>query len=70
MAIADSYATGAGVLKDKVLAHMWLNIASSKGIAHSSEMRDKLEKSMSPADISEATKKAKRCLKSRYKYCD
>jgi TPR repeat protein len=80
--LSHSYLTGTGVIRDKILAHMWMNIAAAKGfVLHmpgipvrgkgtAAEARDRLEKSMSPADISEATKRAKRCLKSRYKYCN
>ena len=60
---------GVGILKDNILAHMWLNIAASNGIEYSATMRDYLEQKMTPSDIAIATNKAKKCLNSNYRKC-
>ena len=64
------YAEGEGIFKDTVSAHMWWNIAASNGNRNAAKNRDTIEKSMTPEDISEATKKAKLCLRSNYKNCE
>ena len=42
------YANGEGVLKDSVLAHMWLNIAGANGNKDARRRRDKLERGHEP----------------------
>lgn len=68
--LAFMYGKGRGVIKDYILAHMWWNIAASKGAKAAAGNRDIIEKKMTAADISKATQKAKRCLKSYYKDCE
>ena len=63
------YMAGVGVLKDKILAHMWFNIAASNGWGPSAGIRDNLEQKMTPSDIAIATNKAKKCLNSNYRKC-
>ena len=63
------YMAGVGVLKDKILAHMWFNIAASNGWGPSAGIRDNLEQKMTPSDIAIATNKARKCLNSNYKKC-
>ena len=58
-----------GVLKDKILAHMWFNIAASNGMETAAGIRDYLEEQMSHSDIKLATKRAKKCLSSNFKRC-
>lgn len=47
-----------GVPRDDVTAHMWLNLSASQGNEMAAPLRDWVEKSMSPEDISEAQKRA------------
>ena len=63
------YDTGEGVLKDSVLAHMWLNIAGANGDEGARENRDTLERDMTRAEISRATKLARTCMDSDYQDC-
>jgi len=53
------YAEGEGLLKDYVLAHMWANLAAAQGLESASEMRDHLEKAMTPAQIAGAQRLAR-----------
>ena len=64
------YATGRGVLKDSVLAHMWLNIAGANGHARARKLRDSLERDMTRAEISRATELARACMTSDYQDCE
>ncbi len=48
------YGKGQGVTKDYVQAHSWLNLAAVQGKKYAGEMRDFLEKQMTPAQIAEA----------------
>ena len=53
------YANGEGVLQDNVTAHMWFNIAGANGDEDGRDNREKIEWKMTPADISEAQKRAR-----------
>ena len=64
------YATGRGVLKDSVLAHMWSNIASANGDEAARKQRDNLEDDMTRAEISRATELARTCMTSDYQDCE
>jgi len=64
------YWSGQGVVQDLVFAHMWLNLAALQGDADVATNRNELAKKMTPAQIAEAKKKAKRCMASGYKDCD
>ena len=63
------YDTGWGVLKDSVLAHMWLNIAGANGNEVARENRDNLERDMTRVEISRATELARECMVSDYQDC-
>ena len=63
------YFGGRGVLKDFVLAHMWLNIVGTNGQKVARENRDKLERVMTRAEISRATELARMCMDSDYQDC-
>ena len=63
------YALGKGVLKDWVYAHMWGNIASSNGGENGGKVRDIAAKNMTPAQIAEAQKLARECVRKKYKGC-
>ena len=64
------YATGEGVLKDSVLAHMWLNIAGANGDEAARERRDGLERDMTRAEVSRAAELARVCMTSDYQDCE
>ena len=64
------YATGEGVLKDSVLAHMWWNIAGSNGHEAAREGRDHLERHMTRAEVSRASELAQVCMTSDYQDCE
>ena len=58
-----AYDTGEGVLQDSAEAHMWLNLAASRSSgadrARSVGARDRVAKRMTPADLSEAQRRAR-----------
>jgi TPR repeat protein len=54
------YQKGIGVLRDVVRAHMWLNLAAAAGESGAADERDELEGRMSPAQIAEAEKLARK----------
>jgi TPR repeat protein len=56
--LGNAYQEGVGVLRDVVAAHMWLNLAAA-GNQSAAEVRDELEKRMTPAQIAEAEKLAR-----------
>ncbi len=53
------YGNAQGVPKDYVLAHMWLNLVAAKGLKDAGELRDLLEKNMTPAQLAQAQRLAK-----------
>jgi hypothetical protein len=63
------YGTGQGVIQDNVYAHMWWNIAAASGHKSATKNRDKVAKQMTPAEISEARKLARECVRKQYKGC-
>jgi TPR repeat protein len=66
--LAMMYDMGRGVIQDNVYAHMWANIATAN--AYSAEWyRDRLAKFMTPAQIAEAQKLARECVRKKYKNC-
>ena len=64
------YANGEGVLQDNVTAHMWFNIAGANGDEDGRDNREFIERKMTPADISEAQKRARICMASNYTDCE
>jgi TPR repeat protein len=48
------FLNGKGVLQDFCLAHMWLNIASSRGHEKARKQLEKLTQSMTPEQVAEA----------------
>ena len=64
------YADGEGVLQDNVTAHMWFNIAGANGAEDGRDDREIIERKMTPADISEAQKRARICMASNYTDCE
>jgi len=63
------YALGAGVKKDFVRAHMWGSIAKSIGGKDRGKVRDYVEEIMTPAQIAEAQKLARECIRKEYLGC-
>ena len=51
--LGNMYATGRGGPQDSVQAHMWLNLAASKGDTDAVKVRDKVAEKMTPAQIAE-----------------
>ena len=64
------YFMGQGVRENHGRAHMWFNIAGANGDASARELRDSLERDMSPAEIRRATKRARKCMASDYQDCE
>ena len=64
-----SYLRGEGVIKDNIYAHMWANISASNGHEDAVRLRDFVEESMTPANISQAQKLARECVAKNYIDC-
>ena len=64
------YADGRGVLKDRILAHIWFNIAGANGHAQAREIRDTVERELTRADVTRATELARACMDSDYQLCE
>ena len=64
-----SFAIGRGVLKNAVIAYMWLTVADANGGANAREARDLLGRDMTRAEISRAPELARTCLISNYQDC-
>ncbi len=56
------YCLGRGVLKNNVLAHMWLNIAAMKGSEPARHYRHELAQEMSQPEIAAAQREARTWL--------
>jgi hypothetical protein len=67
--LGGMYGMGKGVIQDNVYAHMWLNIAASSGNKVAVKNRDIVAKRMPPAQIAEAQKLARECVRKKYKGC-
>ena len=64
------YFVGEGVLQNNIQAHMRGNIGCALGDEGGCKIRDMAEAKMTPADISEAQRRARVCMESDYKDCD
>lgn len=64
------YERGQGVPQDFITAHVWFNLAAAKGYEAATERRDSIAARMTPADISEAQRRASACMASNYRDCD
>jgi len=64
------YANGQTTPKNYSLAHMWLNLSAANGNTSAEKSRDLIAARMSPKQVAEAQKLAKKCLESNYKDCD
>lgn len=68
--LGKMYATGSGVVEDKVVAHMWVNAAVVQGLgATAAEYKADLEKQMSAEQIAAADKLYVECKAKHYKGC-
>ena len=67
--VGGMYATGQGVIRDWVFAHMWGNLAASNGNENGGKLREIAAKNMTPADLSTAQKLARECVRKNYKGC-
>lgn len=74
-----SYRYGNGVKQNKVISHMWLNLASSiedpfginaDEISRAKKFRDELSDEMSSAQLLEAQQMARVCRASNYQQCE
>jgi len=64
------YIRGFGVSRNLIRAHMWLDLASSKGIGLAQQGRAEATEEMTSSQISKAQKMAKDCKSRNYKNCD
>ena len=62
-ALGMSYSAGAGVAIDLVTAHMWFNIAASRGHADEARLRREVAEQMADAEIGCAQRAARAWLK-------
>jgi hypothetical protein len=53
------YAEGRGVPPDCVQAHLWLDLASSQGVAKAKELMSTVERQMTPEQLAEAQRLAR-----------
>ena len=60
------YATGQGGDTDPVQAHMWFNLAASRGFEAAKESRRDVAGLMSTMEVAEAQKRAREWLKTRH----
>ena len=68
-ALGWMYYYGDGVIQDNVYAYMWGNISASNGSENGGELRDRVAKNMTSADISQAQKLTRECVAKNYKGC-
>ena len=64
------YDEGKTVTQDYARAYMWFSLAASKGHKGAEEIREKVAKKMTPAQIDEAQKMARDCENKNYKNCE
>jgi TPR repeat protein len=62
-ALAMNYSAGAGVVVDLVTAHMWFNIAASRGHADAARLRREVAEQMADSEIGCAQRAARAWLK-------
>ena len=63
------YARGQGVIQDNVYAYMWGNISASNGNEIGGKLRDMVARKMTPAQIADAQKLTRECIRKKYKGC-
>ena len=71
--LGEMYQQGRGVTRDYIRAHMWWNIAASEELATGLELARrelvKIQKDMTPAEVSKAQQLARECVAKNYKDC-
>ena len=69
--LGKMYQEGQGVVQDYVYAYMWFNIVASKDYTNENVVshRDAVKQLMTPAQIAEAQKLARECVRKKYKGC-
>lgn len=68
--LGSMYENGWGVPQDYITAHMWFNISSAKGESYATKSRAEIGALLTPADLSEAQRRARVCMASNYQDCD
>jgi TPR repeat protein len=63
------YARGQGVIQDNVYAYMWGNLSASNGNEIGGKLRDMVARKMTPAQIADAQKLTRECIRKKYKGC-
>lgn len=64
------YYQGRGVPQDFGTAYMWFSLGATNGNTNAAIVRDALGPELTPADLSEAQRRAQVCLASTYQGCD
>ena len=67
--LGKMFADGRGTLQVSTAAHMWFNLAASKGKDGAAESRDLIAKQMTAASIEEAQRLARECFARMRKNC-
>ena len=57
------------IIEDKVLAHMWWNIAALQGHENARQNRDNIEERMPLQHIEEAQNLSRECVENNFKEC-
>jgi len=63
------YGEGISVIKNYVIALMWINIATSNGYEDAKKVRDLIAGQMTAEQIAKAQQLARECIKKNYKNC-
>ena len=63
------YLIGHGVVKDMVQAYMWFTLAALSGDRDSVKNRDVVARRMTPAQVTEAQRRAQQCQAQQFKGC-
>jgi len=71
--LGEMYAQGRGVTQDHIRAHMWWNIAASEelaaGLGLARQEFVKIQRGMTPEEVSKAQQLARECIAKNYKDC-
>ena len=67
--LGGHYAFGTGISKNFVEAYKWGTIADTNGNKNGAKVKEFVAKQMTPAQIAEAQKLARECMKNNYKGC-
>ena len=67
--LGAKYANGEGVKRDYVRAHMWWNLAASRGNYNAPYSREKIENEMTTQQVQTARRLAVECEARRFQDC-